>query len=194
MVGSQQETPDVPSDSDDELLVIPVSEEEKREMMLEMLSTPFDAVYAHDPAGTHFIEPPELRGVPVQRLNENGSYWEPGWTSLDDFLEQEDDEELKAAFWQDRHDRDPENQEYERLCKKHTTRASQLRKIREFFGPDTGHHPNQLVSKEYLPSKGLCNPDDMYNLACTLEYLDSVQEQYGMGMEPWYVEGLFPSM
>ncbi|UKZ64150.1 uncharacterized protein TrAtP1_005369 [Trichoderma atroviride] len=48
--------------------------EEDQATLLRVLQTPFEQIYKLSPDGKTYLEPPLLRGTPVERINESHEY------------------------------------------------------------------------------------------------------------------------
>ncbi|TWU76135.1 hypothetical protein ED733_007952 [Metarhizium rileyi] len=110
--------------------------------------------------GNFYTAPDSLRGVPIEKIDESSMYWDSSWDSLNDFLAYEDEERsLKETY-------------------RHV-------KIREIFGPHSPYHPNQLVAKQHLPLRGLCQKEIMYRVACKISDLELLHDRGILTMNAW---------
>lgn len=153
--------------------------------VLRTLQTPFDAVYELSPDGAHYVKPASLRDTPVAKITQDSPYWIPSWESLDDYLAKEGGEDAKKQEWRIRLQRNPGDKKAREAVKKHQDNMSKHYKIREIFGPDSDYHPNQVVSKRHLPTRGLCRKEVMYRLACKISELRELHARGVLAMEPW---------
>ncbi|KAK5994396.1 hypothetical protein PT974_04870 [Cladobotryum mycophilum] len=167
-------------------------DEEERKARLErltklrrVLQTPPDQIFKVSSDGQTYLEPAMLRGVPVAKLDEKSPYWQRSWASLDKLLEKQAPEaEMKEAARR-RLLVDPKNagllKEHKRLC----DNSSKFIKIREVFGPNGRYHPNQLVGKQHLPARGLCQMEEMYKLACKISDMQELHRRGELKMDPF---------
>ncbi|PNY23397.1 Uncharacterized protein TCAP_06658 [Tolypocladium capitatum] len=149
------------------------------------LQTTYESVYQASHDGSTHQSPETLRGVPVAKLTEDSVYWDPSWSSLDEFLAKESDEERRKIRSRNLLKLNPENEELLRECKIHTDNMSKHKKIREIFGPDSPYHPNQAISKRHMPREGLCQKELMYRLACRVSDFICLQNEGHLRMDPW---------
>ncbi|RCI15834.1 hypothetical protein L249_2484 [Ophiocordyceps polyrhachis-furcata BCC 54312] len=126
-----------------------------------------------------------MRHVPVNVINEDSSYCEPNWASVEDFLAGEEHEEKEKRKYKELADGNPSNKIYAEKYKNHLDNVSKFRRIRDIFGPGSTYHPNQLVAKCHLPPAGLCEKEIMYRLACKVSELRTLQEKRYLIMDPW---------
>ena len=156
------------------------------EAVKKLLRTPYDDVFQLSDDGLTYKKPDTLLGVPVQRITEDSPYWEQNWLSLDAFLAEEEEEEKLKREFRRRVDLDTTNNEdLRKTFKRHQDKVSHHRKIRQVFKEMPSPHPNQLVSKRYLPSQGLCSQVTMYFLGCKVTDFEFLANRGLMGMEPW---------
>ncbi|KAG5932515.1 hypothetical protein E4U53_001296 [Claviceps sorghi] len=149
------------------------------------LQTPHEAVFTLDSTHTYYVQPSSLRGVPVSRIDEQSSYWETAWDSLDDFLARESREkELKEKYLNLKRQR-PSDVPICKRAKIHQDNMSKHVKIREIFSDGSPYHPNQLVSKHHLPVEGLCQKEFMYRIACKVSDLKVLHKKGLLQMDPW---------
>ncbi|KAF7552724.1 hypothetical protein G7Z17_g4111 [Cylindrodendrum hubeiense] len=149
-----------------------------------ILQIPWDQVYSISHNGT-YKTPVALRGTPINKIDENGPYWEQSWASLDKYLEREHAEEVLKNEFHERLLRSPNDGYLAKQHKRHQDNVSKQKKIREIFGRDSPYHPNQLVSKHHLPSGGLCHQELMYKLACKISDLRFLHKKGDITMDPW---------
>ena len=166
-------------DSDDEVIDI--------EAIKKYLQTPYGQVYELSQDGLTYTKPASLRGTPVQRIQEGSAseYWNPQWLSLNDYLAQESREEELKRECKYRSSLDPSNKKLKDDAKRHQDNVSKQRKIREVFGGQQPYHPNQVVSKRYLPDLGLCDQETMYHLGCKISDFHFLANKGLMNMDPW---------
>ncbi|KAK7423589.1 hypothetical protein QQX98_001047 [Neonectria punicea] len=132
----------------------------------QMLQTPWDKIYAVSKNGKTYIGPSALGGVPVDKIDETGPYWDQSWQSLEEFLAREPVEEELKENYHERLRRLPGDKALAAKAKFHMDNVSKHRKVREIFGNGSPYHPNQLASKHHIPHGGLCHKEIMYKLAC----------------------------
>ncbi|KAK7427236.1 hypothetical protein QQZ08_006172 [Neonectria magnoliae] len=137
----------------------------------QMLQTPWDKIYAVSKNGKTYIGPSALGGVPVDKIDETGPYWDQSWQSLEEFLAREPIEEELKENYHERLRRLPGDKVLAAKAKFHMDNVSKHRKVREIFGNGSPYHPNQLASKHHLPHGGLCHKEIMYRLACKVSDL-----------------------
>lgn len=154
------------------------------EKILPLLRTPYNEVYELSADGETYSKPFFLRGTPVQKINETSPYWSASWKSLDAYIAQEAAEERAKADWSERARLRP-NENTHKNAKLHKDNVSKQRKIREIFGGNSRPHPNQITSKQYLPSEGLCEQELMYLMGCKISDLEVLSREGTLVMEPW---------
>ncbi|EGR50332.1 uncharacterized protein TRIREDRAFT_105346 [Trichoderma reesei QM6a] len=128
----------------------------------ELLKTPYDSVYKVTPDGKTFLEPLLLRGTPRQ--------------------EPESEKKREVAYLSQLNPRD---KALRASLKRYRDNSSKFKKIREVFGEPSRYHPNQLLSKDYLPSSGLCQMELMYRLACKISDLQHLYRMGALAMDPF---------
>lgn len=139
--------------------------------------------------GTVFTNPRALQGVPLERITEDSEYWEPSWKSLGAYIAGETHQENEKRRWKDKVDalKGTETKEYRdkvrERAKLHSDNVSKQRKIRVEFSNQ--YHPNQVVSKEYLPAEGLCEQEIAYKLACKISDLQVLRNKGELAMDPF---------
>ncbi|KND90882.1 hypothetical protein TOPH_04566 [Tolypocladium ophioglossoides CBS 100239] len=153
--------------------------------ILPTLQTTYESIYQMSRDGTTHQSPATLRGVPVSKLTEDSAYWDPSWSSLDEFLAQESNEERKKIRSRNLLKLNPANKRLVKRCKVHMDNMSKHKKIREIFGHDSPYHPSQLVNKRHMPPRGLCQKELMYRLACRVSDFICLQKQGHLRMDPW---------
>ncbi|TFB06404.1 hypothetical protein CCMA1212_001377 [Trichoderma ghanense] len=125
----------------------------------ELLKTPYDRVYKVSPDGRTFLEPLLLRGT----LPESERKREVAYLSQ----------------------LDPSNKSLRIELKRYRDNSSKFKKIREVFGEQSRYHPNQLISKDYMPPGGLCQKELMYRLACKISDLKHLHRTGFLAMDPF---------
>lgn len=117
-------------------------------------------------------------------MGEDTLYWNRNWLSLDDYLSKEELEEALKRESKERLTIAP-SEARKKEAKLHQDNVSKHRKIREIFGNDQSHHPNQVISKRYLPSQGLCEQEVMYLLGCKVFDFQVLAVKGKLTMDPW---------
>ncbi|KAL7802075.1 hypothetical protein V8C44DRAFT_353628 [Trichoderma aethiopicum] len=140
----------------------------------ELLKTPFDSVYKISPDGRTYLEPLMLRGTP-----------NPSWDSLVDFLDRQEPESEKKSEVAYLSRLNPRDKALRASLKRLRDNSSKFKKIREVFGEHSRYHPNQLLSKDYLPPGGLCQKEPMYRLACKISDLKHLHRTGALAMDPF---------
>lgn len=132
--------------------------------MIEKLQTKFDSVFELSPDGQTFTSPGLMKGVPVERIQEDGPYYDDTWASLDIWQHKMNAAQTEGDTFKNgqRSPEDIQSQEGEKDDPKDSPKTAKLpppaaRRVMEWFGPGTPIHPNQLVSKRAMASDGLCN-------------------------------------
>jgi hypothetical protein len=152
----------------------------------KLLRTSYHDVFQLSDDGLTYKKPDTLLGVPVQRITEDSPYWNPGWLSLEVYLAKETEEEDLKEEFRRRVALDVTNNKHLRHeAKRHQDNVSKHRKIRQIFKELSFPHPNQVVSKRYLPSQGLCDQETMYFLGCKVSDFQFLANRGLMDMEPW---------
>ncbi|KHO01232.1 uncharacterized protein MAM_00233 [Metarhizium album ARSEF 1941] len=152
----------------------------------ETIRTSYDSVYSHDEDALVYTAPNSLKAVPIEKINENSSYWESSWDSLDEFIAQEDKERSLKEQYQAMKNAEPNNVAIRKTAKFHQDNMSKHVKIREVFGLHSPYHPNQLVAKKHLPSEGLCQKELMYRVACKISDLKVLNDRGVLAMDAWH--------
>ena len=155
------------------------------EAVKKYLRTRYSDVFELNQDGLTYKKPASLFGTPVQKVQEGSAYWKQAWHSLDCYLAQESEEERLKSESRARLDREPINKRLKEEAKRHQDNVSKHRKIREIFGGQQPCHPNQVVSKRYLPDYGLCEQETMYHLGCKISDFHVLANKGLMDMDPW---------
>lgn len=156
----------------------------------QMLMTPRDG-HLYD-NGAAFTNPRSLQGVPLERISEDGEYWQSGWKSLDQYIAGEpfqEEQKMRYAHLYKAIQNQPnaDSAEVRKLkdrAKLHSDNVSKQRKIREIFGRGQ-YHPNLVVSKEYLPPDGLCEQEIAYKLALKISDMQVLYARGELAMDPF---------
>ncbi|KAK2605880.1 hypothetical protein QQS21_003720 [Conoideocrella luteorostrata] len=136
-------------------------------------------------SSTFYVAPASLRGVPIGRVDEESTYWENSWDSLDQFIAQESEEKALKEHYQDLKNRGPPDLAIQKRAKFHQDNMSKHIKIREIFGDNSAYHPNQLVSKLHSPREGFCQKELMYRVACKISDLKVLNRTGHLKMDAW---------
>ncbi|OAA40964.1 hypothetical protein NOR_05546 [Metarhizium rileyi] len=135
--------------------------------------------------GNFYTAPDSLRGVPIEKIDESSMYWDSSWDSLNDFLAYEDEERSLKETYRVMREAEPDNMAIRKKVKFHQDNTSKHVKIREIFGPHSPYHPNQLVAKQHLPLRGLCQKEIMYRVACKISDLELLHDRGILTMNAW---------
>jgi hypothetical protein len=139
--------------------------------------------------GIVFTNPRALQGVPLERITEDSEYWENSWKSLDAYIagEAHQEQEKKRYHEKEKALKGTDSKEkvarIKEKAKLHSDNVSKQRKIRVEFSQD--YHPNQVVSKEYLPAEGLCEQEIAYKLARKISDLRVLRNKGELAMDPF---------
>lgn len=108
--------------------------------MFKLFDTHTAEVFTFNEDRKHFSAPDLVKGVPTERIVEDGSYWLKDWVSLNRWLIPPSADEV---------DRD-------RAGGKADTNTTRRNYVIHWLGPGTPMHPNQFLTKEALPKQGFC--------------------------------------
>ncbi|TDZ18739.1 hypothetical protein Cob_v008398 [Colletotrichum orbiculare MAFF 240422] len=166
---------------------------EQAAALLEITHTPWSRVFVTSRDGQTFISPAMLHGVPTEPITENGEYWEQTWTKFDDAI---NTERLRQQYEQDvdewRQRRQvglPTAQEEAEFAKKQYRNrrfTTEAKAAKRWFCPGTTLHPNQMMAKQYLPERGLCQSYIIYQICNLLSRLHALHERGELTIQPIY--------
>lgn len=168
-----------------------------------ILMTEASTIFAVDLHRGLFTSPLYVKGVPTKRITETGRYWLPSWDSLNTMLDKyttmkREKEELtgeSARVKAETRGRgiqalDEQTAKYAKnlghRIKTITNELGSLRLINQYFGPQgsTGIHPNQLLSKSFMSSSGLCSSRTLGALSHRLQDLEQLKLHGELAMKP----------
>lgn len=165
--------------------------EDLKARMKKDFAVKHDQVFAISANGKLYEGPDPMRGVPVDRIDDNSPYCPPGWASLESILSAEEEAQEKKKYYRGQ----AEKLGVSRTDKKHPLRAGEKRasddcskyaKIRDIFGEGSGkYHPNQIVSKNLLPPEGLCEKELLYKMALSISKLRDLHMKNKLAMDPY---------
>lgn len=102
-----------------------------------------------------------------------------------DFLDRQEPESEKKSEVAYLSRLNPRDKALRASLKRLRDNSSKFKKIREVFGEHSRYHPNQLLSKDYLPPGGLCQKEPMYRLACKISDLKHLHRTGALAMDPF---------
>ncbi|KAG7110118.1 hypothetical protein HYQ44_011281 [Verticillium longisporum] len=142
-----------------------------------------------------FRGPGIVRDVPIKPIKEDDPYWDPEWLSLNssEFSISNFRDKLKDSWRREKAaagTATPDEKEKFRLEQRHFSSAiSEIRLIRKCFLEGVTIHPNQLISKKFMPRQGLCKRWLLYSICLKLTRLlairhDTAPGAIGLHMSP----------
>ncbi|KAF3351771.1 hypothetical protein VD0002_g8447 [Verticillium dahliae] len=148
------------------------------------------------PSTKHLFRGPGIvRDVPIKPIKEDDPYWDPEWLSLNssDFSISNWRDKLRDSWRRQKATAGTataDDKEKFRLEQRQFRSAiSEIRLIRKCFLEGVTIHPNQLISKKFMPKQGLCKRWLLYSICLKLTRLlairhDTAPGAIGLHMSP----------
>ncbi|KAL9946596.1 hypothetical protein D7B24_001848 [Verticillium nonalfalfae] len=148
------------------------------------------------PSTKHLFRGPGIvRDVPIKPIKEDDPYWDPEWLSLNS-------SEFSISNWRDKLKDSwrrqkatagtataDEKEKFRLEQRQFSSAISEIRLIRKCFLEGVTIHPNQLISKKFMPKQGLCKRWLLYSICLKLTRLlairhDTAPGAIGLHMSP----------